>query len=351
MRVRRPLGSKPKGHNPSINDKHSMHGSTDGKQNAKEREFENHSMFGISSSTTLTIIIVFLLIMSLIRTKGNESKSSEGNSQQKTEQSPAGSTSKEEWEAEHERTLAEEERQKTEEEEAKKKDLQNPFTFSNIDWRLESDRDTDGKRYWMLPKIFIYADVTNKSDQTRDADLLPRLVYTRNNVDEYEEFSTHIYVGDSHPNSISPGETVRVGLSMLLGADTDASLAFEESESKPVYEGLEGLGEKMTVALREKAAGLDEEEKAAEEAEAAAEKEAFDKKLEDEVERARSQREQRELKEEAYLDSTCYVTSSGGSYHMDPNCHHIRSSELKTMKVRDAQSEGYEPCDDCDRRS
>lgn len=129
--------------------------------------------------------------------------------------------------------------------------------------------------------------------------------------------------------SLDPGESTTFTYEGNADWDGDYTWSFKEDD-KIKCVGLDGIAESLTQKFNEN-----------KEATAAAREEAARKSAE-EAEQRRAEAEQR------HLESTCWVTPSGHSYHESEGCPKLNgSNDLTPMSVEEARNAGYDPCDYC----
>lgn len=130
-------------------------------------------------------------------------------------------------------------------------------------------------------------------------------------------------------NHLEPGESTTFTYEGNADWDEDYSWSFR-ADDKVDCMGLDGIAESLTQMFNEN-----------KDATAAAREEAARKSAE-EAEQRRAEAEQR------HLESSCWVTPSGTSYHEDSGCYLMHGSKnLTEMTVAEARAAGYDPCDNC----
>ena len=122
--------------------------------------------------------------------------------------------------------------------------------------------------------------------------------------------------------SLDPGESTTFTYEGNAEWDGDYTWSFKEDDEIACV-GLNGIAESLTQKFNEN-----------KEATAAAREEAA--------------RNSAEEAEQRHLESTCWVTPSGHSYHESDGCPKLNgSTNLTAMTVEEARNAGYDPCDYC----
>ena len=207
--------------------------------------------------------------------------------------------------------------------------LSKGFVFEDVSYDVENVENADGDSHYMVPMLEISAKVTNTSDEKRSASDLPVLEY----ADKTEAFSLD--------SDFEGGETKDVSLSVLFGENPDeCTFSFSEAEDKPVYSGLEGVGEELTKQLADAIAHLSEDQA---ELEAAIQEEQAEPEPEPEPEP--------EADEPAQDDQEpmCWITTAGEKYHLDPSCRYVRGNALQKITIAEAEAMGRSVCRGCNK--
>lgn len=194
----------------------------------------------------------------------------------------------------------------------------------------------------MKPKLTVAAKVKNPSTESRKADDLPTLDHG----------------GKSEPfvsSRTQIGHDTEADLTMTVLFDKDVkaqTFAFSTAKDKPAYKGLDGVAEKITKEFADVVAGLPEKQaaidaKIREEAERKRqEEEARQQREQEAAERAAAQQQAREQAEQDYLNSTCWITRTGGKYHTNPSCRGLKNAKgLIETTVGEARAQGLGSCD------
>lgn len=235
--------------------------------------------------------------------------------------------------------------------------LSKGFVFEDVSYDVENIENVDGESHYMVPMLEISAKVTNTSDEKRSASDLPVLEY----ADKTEAFSLD--------SDFEGGETKDVSLSILFDKDSDSfSFSFSGAEDKPVYSGLEGVGEELTKQLADALAHLSEDQA---ELEAAIQEEEAEQQPEPETEPEPEPEPvpepvpepepepvpepepepEPEADEPAQDDQEpmCWITTAGEKYHLDPSCRYVRGNALQKITIAEAEAMGRSVCRGCNK--
>ena len=198
--------------------------------------------------------------------------------------------------------------------EAEKAAKSAPVTLAFSDMTVEITPDESASKFTVTVK----GTVTNETPREISNSYLPDL--------KHGSSQAKLETGEKE---LEAGKAYSVAYTATLDWSDESQWKFEDYPKSEVS-GLDGVAEQIPTKYATLRA--DTEAQRAEAAERAAA----------EAEQKRAEREQ------AHLNSTCYVTPTGQKYHSNDHCSGLNGSKnLTPMTVEQARNSGYEACDIC----